>query len=169
MMRLTWTAFLASLALCSCGPKPFVQKSSSMEPTIHVDEVIKAEMTAYQSAAPNQWDIVIFTPPGHASPASENPGIWIFRIVGTPGDTILFDDSGLFINGKSADLPPSLETIKYKGRTASGIPDRPHAPSYPFTIPKGHYFVLGDNPDYANDSRLWGTLPKESIVGKVLK
>jgi signal peptidase I len=140
-----------------------------MEPTIHADEVMKADMTAYRSAAPKQWDIVIFTPPSHAAPASDDPGMWTFRIVGTPGDTILFDDSGLVINGKPANLLPSLEGIKYKEKTASGIPGRPHSPSYPFTVPTGQYFVLGDNPDHANDSRFWGTLPKENIIGKVLK
>ena len=152
--------------------KAFVQKSSSMEPTIRQDETIQVQLDAYQSSSPRRWDVVLFTPPMQSMPAAsstDDPGVWTFRVVGLPGDSISFDESGLMINGITPEGRPALiQTIQYRPDISSGIPSRPRSPAYPFTIPEGQYFVLGDNPDAANDSRVWGPLPREAILGRVM-
>ncbi len=171
IMRYVCIVLLATVMFSGCGQKPFIQKGSSMEPTIKAGETIRVQMDAYRSATPQRWDVVTFTPPMHSVSAgsdTDNLGIWTFRVVGLPGETISFDDAGLSINGKIPnDRPILIQNIQYKETTASGVPSRPRSPTYPFTIPDGRYFVLGDNPDHANDSRLWGSLPRESILGKV--
>lgn len=170
-MRLFCIALFTAVTLAGCGQKSFVQKGSSMEPTIKANEVVRVNMDAYRSSSPQRWDVIAFTPPVHSVPAgsiSGDLGIWIFRIVGTPGDIISFDDTGVLINGSSPiGRPASIADIPYKRTTASGVPARPRSPIYPLTIPDGQYFMLGDNPDHANDSRLWGLLSEESILGKV--
>lgn len=144
-----------------------MQKSSSMEPTIKADELIKVDTGAYATSSPRRWDVVVFTPPLHAAPAASNAdelGIWTFRIVGLPGDVVSFDETGLLINGAvPSDRPSSIEDIQYRKMAAS----RPRSPTYPYTVPGGEYFVLGDNTDHANDSRFWGSLAKTNIIGKV--
>lgn len=164
-------ALAIAFLLFGCGPKPFVQKSASMEPTVMAEETIHARMGAYRSKSPQRWDVVVFTPPRHSASAAsttDDLGRWIFRIVGLPGDIISFDETGLLINGSiPTDRPSWIQNIPYKQSTAVGVSYRRHSPSYPFTVPDGHYFVLGDNADQAYDSRIWGPLARESILGKV--
>jgi len=171
IMRCVCLALLGGVMFSGCGQKSFALRSSAMEPTIKADETIQVQMNAYRSSTPQRWDVVAFTPPVHSVAAgsnTDNLGVWIFRIAGLPGDIISFDDAGLLINGNSPSGRPSLiQNIKFKKNTASGAPSAPRSPTYPFTVPDGQYFVLGDNPDHANDSRLWGSLPRESILGKV--
>lgn len=170
-MHHLYIALVCIVSFSGCGQKSFVQKSSAMEPTIKADETIHVQMNTYRSSTPQRWDVVAFAPPVHSVSAGSdtaNLGIWTFRVVGLPGDTISFDDAGLLINGNSPrDRPSLIQNIPYKENTASGAPSSPRSPTYPFTVPDGQYFVLGDNPDHANDSRLWGSLPRDSILGKV--
>jgi len=166
-MRLTCLSLLFACFVAGCGQKSFVQKSSSMDPTIKADEVISAETGAYATSSPRRWDVVVFSPPLYATPAASNTnelGIWAFRIVGLPGDVVSFDETGLLINGAAPrDRPSAIEGIQYSEPAAS----RPRSPSYPYTVSEGAYFVLGDNADDANDSRFWGALPRTNIIGKV--
>ncbi|MBE2180493.1 MAG: signal peptidase I [Chthoniobacterales bacterium] len=169
-LALMWTNGIS--AFSGSRLKPFLQKPSSMEPTIRQNETIQVQLDAYQSSSPRRWDVVLFTPPMQSMPAAsstDDPGVWTFRVVGLPGDSISFDESGLMINGITPkDRPALIQTIQYRPGTASGTPSRPRSPTYPFTIPEGQYFVLGDNPDAANDSRAWGPLSREAILGKVM-
>ena len=170
MNRLFWIAPL-TLILCGCREESFIQKASSMEPTIMAGEVVSVDMNAYSNATPQRWDIVVFRPPFHASSAAakeEDMGIWMFRVVGLPGESISFDDSGIQIDGHHIEQPHG-KNIEYTKMTGSGIPDRLRSPRYPFVIPDGHFFVLGDNPMQSNDSRLWGPVSIDRILGKVNK
>lgn len=138
-----------------------------MAPTVEADEVVQVDTGAYRSHPPERWDVVLFTPPPHATPAATNAeelGIWIFRVVGLPGDMVSFDANGLLINGvPPPSRPPLIEGVQYQETIASGQPKR----DYPIRVPEDHYFVLGDNPQHAHDSRFWGMLPRENILGRV--
>jgi signal peptidase I len=129
---------------------------SVMEPTIEVGETVWADMSAYQSADPQRWDVVVFRAPENADRS------WVFRVVGMPGETISFAEGGLLIDGKPADLPSRLADITYNALAAG-----PGALDDPFVIPEDSYYVLGDNPAKANDSRVWGAVEREEILGKV--
>ena len=79
----------------------------------------------------------------------------IKRVVAVAGDTVEIIDGSLFVNGKKESNTYSLGNTYYKDDIS-------------VTIPKNHYFVLGDNREYSTDSRNFGTVEKEQIVGKII-
>ena len=155
--RITITGLLVLLVVGGCKPKSFRESSGSMEPTIKKGEVIVADMAAYSGAAPARWDVVVFTYAKSGQP-------WCSRVVGLPGESIDIRPQGIFINGTNAPRPEHLTNVTH----LAGIPGGPPATvSFPFSIPAGSYFVLGDNTTNAYDSRFWGPLPAASITGRV--
>ena len=125
-----------------------------MEPTLDPGETLVADLSAYTSSNPNRYEVVIFDPP-------EGGGQWAFRVIGLPGETINFSGGTLIIDGKPPTLPNDLKFIYRRSPTPTSV-------SFPHVIPQNSYFVLGDNPAQANDSRYWGSLPKTKITGKIL-
>ena len=165
--------------------EPYKIPSGSMIPTLMIGDFILVDKNIYgyklpltnitiiNNENPNRGDVVVFKYP-------ENKNInYIKRVVGLPGDTILYKDKKLFVN----DQENILNKINHKFNPieiADGtvflekIDDREYlilnqtAPSFNFkyTVPPDTYFVLGDNRDNSNDSRYWGPVPKENLVGK---
>ena len=108
-------------------------------------------------SAPDRGDIVIFDPPSHV-PHSH---ALVKRIVGVPGDTVAINNHGVYINGQrhvESYLPGSFYDLTESSTMSQ---------SNVFEVESGHYFVMGDNREYSNDSRSWGTLPAHNITGKV--
>ena len=166
--------------------EPFQIPSGSMIPTLEVGDFILVNKFAYGVRAPvlnkeiipigkpQRGDVMVFFPP-HA------PDIYyIKRVIGIPGDHITYNDHVLTINGKVieeklvAELPagqPVLrmvtETIDDKEFTAYKHL-RPSRLSIrgSWVVPEGHYFMMGDNRDNSLDSREWGMVSEEAIVGK---
>jgi len=108
---------------------------------------VLANRQAYQHTEPKRGDIVIFQ-----NPLSPNSDL-LKRIIGLPGDIVLVDQGQVSINGTPIDEPYISEKPLYKGE---------------WTVPKGQYFVLGDNRNNSKDSHQWGTLPRENIVAKAV-
>ncbi len=131
-------------------------------------------------------DIIVFKYP-------PNPSIrYVKRVIGLPGETIEVRDKKVFINGTELTearvfVEYDFETFPMKEISTEGSGSyrvyyyhkddelfsdfarpTPYASKEPFAIPEGHYFVLGDNRDNSEDSRYWGTVPKELIAGKFL-
>jgi signal peptidase I len=149
--------------------KPYVIPSPSMEPTLHCarpvahcqgrfnDRVI-ANRLAYRFGDPKRGQIVVFTVPRTAERCGSGDGgsTFVKRIVGLPGEVVSERQGTIFVDGKRLLEPyvdPSLRGIN------SG--------SWPRVAP-GHYFVLGDNRTHSCDSRTWGTVPRDSLIGPVL-
>jgi len=115
---------------------------------------------------------MVFIPP-------HDPRYFIKRVIGLPGDHIRYENKKLFINGEAVDekvvgaFPQDRpRVILYEEgqgdaqRTIQkyrGIPSRGDGE---WVVPEGHYFMLGDNRDNSGDSRFWGFVPDENIVGK---
>jgi signal peptidase I len=106
--------------------------------------------TRYVFRGPRRGDIIVFKAPNQ-SPASPERD-FIKRIIAVPGETVEVRDGTVFIDGEPLDEP----YIKEAGGSDYG----------PDTVPPGHYFVMGDNRNNSSDSRSFGFLPKENIIGQ---
>lgn len=163
----TWTCVaLVALTAAGCGGAPakeFVVPSSAMEPTLHcggapgceADESDILRIQAY-GGEPRRGDIVAFKSPPAAERVCGVGGDYVKRIIGLPGDEILFRAGGVYVNGDR--LP---EPWISPGREAD-------ADFGPVAVPSGSYFMAGDNRRLSCDSRLWGAVPRAGLIGRVV-
>lgn len=169
--------------------EPFRIPSGSMLPTLHIGDFILVNKFAYgirlpvinskivDTDRPRRGQVMVFRFPG-------NPSInYIKRVVGIPGDHILYKEKRLYINGNPVEesggrpyffasagdgqgeglrLTENLEGVKHDILTT----DRPDMPVPEIVVPDGEYFVMGDNRDHSNDSRYWGFVPDRNLVGR---
>jgi signal peptidase I len=150
---------------------PYRIPSSSMEPTLHCAEPapgceasfsdrVLANRFIYHLRDPRRGEIVVFETPPEAQIKCGAGGTFVKRLVGLPGERIEIrlerGDGYVYVNGRKLE-EPYLQ------------PDRRAAVSEmaPRTIPEDHYFMMGDNRSQSCDSREWGAVPRENIVGKV--
>lgn len=200
-----FSVFLLVFLLRSFIVEPFRIPSGSMMPTLLVGDFIAVNKFAYGlrlpilykrvtfGGYPKRGDIIVFRYPA-------NPRIdYVKRVVGLPGDRVLYRGKQLYINGRAIpkkrlgdflDTNQSDYQVRYEERLGSDPPhvilNNPHvssgvpafgsffpAPGCAYTsrqisclVPAGHYFVLGDNRDNSADSRYWGFVPDQNLVGR---
>jgi len=127
--------------------KPFYVKGASMEPSFHDNEYLVIDEISYRFKEPLRGEIVVFRYP-------RDPGqFFIKRIVGLPGETVQVTGSEVFVNGEE------LEEIYLES-------DEITKGEIVVTLQTDEYFVLGDNRSFSLDSRSFGPLKREFIVGK---
>ncbi len=132
----------------------FVVPSGSMLPTLQIGDRIAVDKL---SSTVHRGDIVVFRrAPGDHDP--EYP-VLVKRVVGLPGETISQRGPIILIDGRPLSEP-------WLPRP-SGLCARPSIPVPTTTIPSGQYFVMGDCRGDSEDSRFWGTVPAQNIIGKV--
>jgi signal peptidase I len=159
-------AIVAVLAFQAEVAKPYRIPSASMEPTLHcarpvagchgrvADRVI-ANRLVYRFQDPQRADIVVFEAPAAVQTACPaGGGTFIKRIVGLPGEVVSMRNGRVYIDGVRLHEP--YLTAAYRG-DESGVWPR---------VPAGSYFMLGDNRAESCDSRRWGVVPRDSIVGR---
>lgn len=145
-------AVLAALALRTWVIEPFYIPSGSMEPTLQVGDKILVNKLSYDFHAVHRGDIVVFRrPPNDPEPAIKD---LVKRVIGLPGETISASGGEVYIDGR-----PLPEPWLPKGVTTANFG--------PVHIPRGEYFVMGDNRGDSADSRVFGPIPKSLIVGRV--
>jgi signal peptidase I len=132
--------------------------SLAMAPTITRD-YLAVDVNAYRLAKPARWHAVVLRP------RLQPTGAYIaevLRVIGLPGETVSFSDGNILIDGQPVNPPEHLRSIRFHA-------DVPNVKSvqHPYTVPKGHYYLLGDNPDVATDSRILGAFPESKIRGRV--
>jgi signal peptidase I len=169
-----------------------VVPSGSMKPTIVEGDYILVNKLAYdlklpftgrplvEWGGPRRGDIIVFQPPGE----SER---YVKRVVGVPGDVLELRDNVLFVNGEPAGyerLDPEVarhfprafrsgdwfarEVVDGRAHAIMLSPGKPSPDSFgPVVVPPGSYFVMGDNRDDSKDSRYFGVVPRERVVGRV--
>lgn len=146
-----------------------------MEPTLLVGDFILVNKLIYRLTEPRRGDIIVFKAP-------TNPEFdYIKRIIGMPGDHIYINGQDIFINGKRVEIKPigkeeysGMTRIIYKETLPDGFTHQTAyiqeadlmRPGFNATVPPEHYFVMGDSRDNSEDSRFWGFVPRENIVGK---
>ncbi len=159
------SAFIVTIVLLGfatgCSGKRFRQASSAMAPTIQSNEVAVADMGAYETAKPQRWDVVVFLPPDAARMPTGT--VWVMRVAGLPGESLDIRADGIYIDGKLVTQPDRISGIRYVPKVNAFTP----SVSYPYKIPMGSYFIVGDNTTNCLDSRLWGALPEQGILGRV--
>jgi signal peptidase I len=183
---------LAVLLLRSFLVEPFRIPSGSMMPTLLVGDFILVNKYAYgirlpvlnskiiDIGEPQRGDVVVFRYP-------KDPSVdYIKRVVGLPGDRIGYYNKMLYINGKPvAQVPAGVYVGTGSGVSMSGAGKRleqlgdvqhqilvmPRTPGMEgeYVVPEKQYFVMGDNRDNSNDSRYWGTVPEQNLVGKAFR
>lgn len=106
----------------------------------------------YPFHPPQRGDIIVFNPP---ISAIDKP--YIKRVIGLPGETISIHDGAVYVDGERLDEP-------YLGATATRWPGR--ADNFELVVPEDHVFVMGDNRNNSTDSRSFGPVEYDSIIGR---
>lgn len=180
---------LAVLVLRTFVVEPFRIPSRSMVPTLLVGDFILVNKFEYglrlpvfhteilDLGEPERGDVMVFRYPG-------DPSVdYIKRVIGLPGDTIAYRNGHLYVNDKLVPVEPiglytgdgapdvmtRLEVETLPGDIEHPILDelsRPGPQQPTVTVPPHHYFVMGDNRDNSADSRIWGFVPEDNLVGE---
>lgn len=134
--------------------------AESMEDTLLVGDYFFGDKKAYIETSPERGDIVLFIYP------KDQVTKYIKRCVALPGDTVFIKDRIVYVNGIQREEPTTVKFINpnIQPRMAGG---RNSMDNFgPIVIPENSYFMMGDNRDNSYDSRGWGTVPRELIIGK---
>lgn len=187
--RAFFPVILAVFLIRSFLAEPFRIPSGSMLPSLHIGDFILVNKFSYgirlpvanaklvDLGAPRRGEVAVFRFPS-------DPSInYIKRVVGVPGDHVVYKDKQLTINGVPMKQEDARAYALFHTEAGTGmlvrrvedldgarhdilLSDRPdHSPDT-FTVPPGQYFVMGDNRDQSNDSRYWGFVPDENLVGR---
>ena len=149
-------AFGASMFFRTFVVQTFFIPSGSMEPTLWKGDRIIVDKMSVRFGTINIGDIIVFRAPVNVKvDCGDSVTDLVKRVVGLPGDHLVSKGNTIFVNGVPLDQKWSVWP------TIGATPIRN------VTVPRGHYFVMGDNHANSCDSRTWGTVPRSSIVGKV--
>ena len=134
--------------------RPYQVSGLSMYPTFHDKEYVLTNLIALRFEPLKKGDVVVFH-----SPTSEDKD-FIKRVIGFPGDTVMIKDGEVYLNNAKLDQSKFLASdVKTYGGSylQEGIA---------VTVPPGQYFVMGDNRPHSSDSREFGPIKKEAVIGK---
>lgn len=165
--------------------EPFRIPSGSMMPTLLEGDFIFVQKFAYglrlpvtetkvvETGSPDRGDVIVFRLP---SDPSVN---YIKRVIGLPGDTVVYERHRLTINGEQIDLERSDDADSEAPVFLEDLDGRVHRilvtnPGFStrdgvYRVPAGHYFVMGDNRDRSKDSRFIGAIPERFLVGRAVR
>lgn len=165
-----------ALAIQAWIVKPYQIPSGSMEPTLDIGQRVLVNRFIYHFKDPQPGDIVVFHPPAGADRGSAECGVqpakgepcpkptpgessenFIKRIVAGPGDTLSIKEGHPVVNGVEKKDEPYINPCR-----SGSICNMPKT----ITIPPNYYFMMGDNRGASDDSRFWGPIPKEWIIGE---
>lgn len=160
--------------------KPYRIPSGSMLPTLHINQRILVDRIGSHFTSPKVGDIIVFHPPKNYADGCANPNegqnqagqdasrpcgvarsqpsseTFVKRVVGLPGDRISIVNGHVIRNGVREK---DSYTVPCDGAAACNFPGT-------ITIPRGDYYMLGDNRPDSEDSRFWGPVPKKWIIGE---
>ena len=150
------------LAVRATVAAPYRIPSESMLPTIEVGDRVLINRLSYHLGEVERGQVVVFERP----PLFEGEDDLIKRIVGLPGETVRFKDAEVYVDGQLVVEPYLVEPSSTETRPA--IPGCMPGQPLPGVciVPDGHVFVMGDNRDSSVDSRSFGPIPIDTIIGR---
>jgi signal peptidase I len=128
-------------------------RQRSMELTLEQNDRVLVSKVDYRFGAPQRGDIIVFNPP------TDSTIPYVKRVIAVGGETIDLRDGKVYVNGKP---------IEYAETRGQRTTPQAATVAYPFTVPEGQVFVLGDNRQSSSDSRTFGSVPVGNIIGKVI-
>ena len=143
--------------------KSYTIKGDSMDPTLKDGQHVMVNILGYKVGNIKKGNVIVF----HANKKDD----YVKRVIGTPGDSVQYKNDTLYINGKKQKEPylnynEKRKQTEYITGTFK-VKDLPNVNPKTNVIPKDKYLVLGDNREVSKDSRSFGLIDKDQIVGKV--
>jgi signal peptidase I len=183
-----WTiTILLLLFLTTFLVQAFVIPTGSMEDTLLVGDHLLVDKLAYAPSGPASKYILPYTPPKRGDIIVFRYPVditqtFVKRCMGVPGDRIRVINKQVYLNGVKLDEPYKVHKTDYIDPYRDNFPSAPNASIFPgaidmlehhvvngeVVVPPGYYFAMGDNRDSSLDSRYWGFVPRENIIGKPL-
>lgn len=154
LLRFAVIALLVVLPIRVFIAQPFIVSGASMEPTFQNGQYLIVDQLTYRLEEPHRGDVVIFRYPRDPSK------FFIKRVIGLPGETVRVEGTNVIIENDAHPDGLAL-TEAYLGAVDE-------ASFLTQNLSADEYFVLGDNRDESSDSRVWGTLRRDEIVGRAL-
>lgn len=145
-------AVIAVVLIRTFVAQPFLVSGSSMEPTFQSGNYLLVDEITYNFRNPERGEVVVFSSP------SDNGSYYIKRIIGLPGERVVIDKGkvSIYENGEEKSLNEDyVSNLDLRGK------------NYDVELDNSEYFVLGDNRGFSFDSRNWGALEEDKIVGLV--
>lgn len=146
-------AFIIAIAIRTFVFTPVTVVGQSMYPNLHSADHLILNKFIYDFTEPDRFDIVVF----HATKEED----YVKRVIGLPGDKISYHDDKLYVNGKAVP-EPYLDKLK---KQTPGLFTNNFST---VTVPDDQLFVMGDNRPISNDSRMFGTISEDKVIGKAM-
>lgn len=162
--------------------EPYQIPSGSMVPTLEVGDFVLVNKHSYgvrlpvlgtklmDVDKPERGDVMVFVPP-------HDDRYFIKRVIGLPGDRIVYVNKSLYLNGerisqrlieRNGSVQAFEESLGVEPHTIYASGAQPPRMRGEWVVPNSHYFVMGDNRDFSEDSRSWGFVSEEKVVGKAV-
>lgn len=152
ILRFALIALIIVIPIRFFVAQPFIVSGASMTPTFQNGQYLIVDQLSYRFTPPAHGDVIVFKYPKDPSK------YFIKRVIGIPGDTISINGNVITIFNKTHENGVKLSEPYVAKMTPNGAETE--------KLGEGEYFVMGDNRDNSSDSRVWGILPKDFIVGK---
>lgn len=154
ILRFAGLALLVVLPIRWYVAQPFIVSGASMEETFHNNDYLIVDQVSYRFEEPKRGDVIIFRYP------RDHSEYFIKRVIGLPGETIAIKGQNVTIwNDEHKEGLTLDEPYAQIGEKDNDVRR---------TLGPDEYFVLGDNRDHSSDSRVWGVLRKDEIVGRAV-
>ncbi len=151
-----WLALMAVVLAATLSLQPMVLPTESMADTLRAGDRFLIDAVSFKlNHGPDRGDLIVFYYP------PDRRQIFCKRVVGVPGDHIRIADKVLYRNGAAVSEPYARHTTSLLDARRDTFP-----PEGDLVVPDGQYFVLGDNRDNSLDSRYWGCVPRENLIGR---
>jgi signal peptidase I len=158
-------ALLAAVLLRAFVVQTFFIPSSSMSPTLQKGDRIIVSKLSYHLHGVGRNDIVVFATPPLEDCGGTPVKDLVKRVVGLPGDTVSLKHGDVYIDNKK--VPEPYLTAPNVNATVPGPTGTAWSLEHPYKVPANNYFVMGDNRLNSCDSRYWGPVSKNLLVGRV--